>query len=73
MHLMPPALEPQMCEERSLDPSMAPRIKSILSSGNPGDVDQQQEHETRQGEQPGYCSGRRIRRQLLSNSVMYLR
>ena len=62
-----------MCVERSLDPPMAPSPMIILSSGNLGDVDQQLEHETRQGEQPGFCSGRRIRRHLLLNPVMYLR
>jgi hypothetical protein len=71
-----------MCVERSLDPPMAPRgillrelppsLMFILSSGNLGDVDQQLEHETLQGEQPGFCSGRRMRKHLLLNQVMYL-
>ena len=61
-----------MCVERSLDPPMAPSTIIILSSGNLGDVDQKLEHETRQGEQPGFCSGRRIRKPLLLNQVTYL-
>ena len=43
--MLPPALEPQMCVERNLDPAMAPSPIIILSNGNLGDVDQQLKHE----------------------------
>ena len=73
MHLLPPALEPQMCEERSLDPPMATSTTMfVLSSGNLGDEAQLLKHETRLGAQPGFCSDRRIRRHLLMNQVMFL-
>ena len=44
----------------------------VLSSGNLGDEAQLLKHETRLGEQPGFCSDRRIRRHLLMNQVMFL-
>ena len=54
-----------MWEERSLDPPMATSTTMfVLSSGNLGDEVQLLEHETRQGEPPGYCSGRSSTRAL---------
>ena len=75
MHLLSPALEPQMWEKKSLDPPMAPTPMIIFSSGNVADVDQQLTLDTWQGEQPDFCSNKIFRRLMLLNKVkqvMYL-
>ena len=59
-----------MCEGRGLDKAMAPSTKSLLSSGIPGDVDQQLEPVTQHGEKPGYSSARRNSSKVLLNLVI---